>query len=252
MLAAQTPPRLSMNTSEVKAFFEQTDVYLTYNYNLRIRAETVGYFIRDKYFDKVLDMPCGTGDISAPFLDQFGHLTMMDFSENMIATARKRVSAENQFKTTFITSDFYHHDFQGESFDLVMNIGILAHIENPWKFLDQSLKLVKPGGYVIVQNTDSDHWFAQMIHFYLGMRRLVGKDKYALNKVKEKLLVEKIERAGFKCIESFRYNQSFLGLSRFFSNDLKYKLTRKLFGFAGEHKRQSSGSDVTFLFRKME
>lgn len=25
-----------MNTTEVKAFFEKTDVYLTYNYNLRI------------------------------------------------------------------------------------------------------------------------------------------------------------------------------------------------------------------------
>lgn len=239
-----------MNTSEVKAFFEQTDVYLTYNYNLRIRAETVGYFIRDKYFDRVLDMPCGTGDISAPFLDQFGHLTMMDFSENMIATARKRVSAENMFKTNFITADFYNHDFEGETFDLVMNIGILAHIENPWKFLEQSMNLVKPGGYLILQNTDSAHWFARMIHFYLSLRRFVGKDKYALNKVVEKTLVDKVESAGFECLDSFRYNQSFLGLSRFFSNELKYRLTRKLFGNAGDQKRQSSGSDVTFLFRK--
>jgi len=241
-----------MNTSEVKAFFEQTDVYLTYNYNLRIRAETVGYFIRDKYFPKVLDMPCGTGDISAPFLDQFGHITLMDFSENMIATAKKRVPNEHLHKTSFVHADFYSHNFQGETFDLVMNIGILAHIANPWNFLEQSMQMVKPGGYFIVQNTDSAHWFAQMIHFYLGMRRFVGKDKYALNKVVEKSLLEKIENAGFECVDSFRYNQSFLGLSRFFSNELKYRLTRTLFGYAGENKRSGSGSDVTFLFRKKD
>jgi hypothetical protein len=51
-------------------------------------------------------------------------------------------------------------------------------------------------------------------------------------------------------VDAFRYNQSFLGLSRFFSNDMKYNLTRKYFGYAGANKRPSSGSDATFMFRK--
>ncbi len=241
-----------MNTSEVKAFFEKTDVYLTYNYNLIIRAETVGHFIRDKYFHNVLDMPCGTGDISAPFLEQFGHLTLMDFSENMIATAKKRIPNNMLDKTSFVNADFYNHNFGSEKFDLVLNIGILAHISDPWKFLGRSMHLVKPGGYLIVQNTDSAHWFAKMIHFYLGMRRLVGKDKYALNKVVEGQLIKYIEDGDFEQVDAFRYNQSFLGLSRFFSNELKYKLTRQYFGYAGRNKRPESGSDVTFLFRKKE
>lgn len=241
-----------MNTSEVKAFFEKTDVYLTYNYNLRIRAETVGHFISGKYFDQVLDMPCGTGDISAPFLDQFGHITLMDFSENMVATARKRIPDDQKYKASFVNADFYSHDFGGRQYDLVMNIGILAHISDPWKFLAQSMQLVKPGGYLIIQNTDSDHWFAKLIHFYLGLRRLVGKDKYALNKVPEGELLHRISASGFELVDAFRYNQSFLGLSRFFSNDLKYQLTRKYFGYAGTNKRPSSGSDVTFIFRKLK
>lgn len=240
-----------MNTDEVRAFFEQTDVYLTYNYNLRIRAETVGYFIGDKSFKNVLDMPCGTGDISAPFLDLFDRLTLMDFSENMIATAKKRVPKEQLGKVNFIRDDFYAHDFGDETFELVMNIGILAHIRDPWKFLDSSLSLVKPGGYLILQNTDADHWFAKMIHFYLAMRRFVGKDKYALNKVSENKLLKRIEDNGFELLESFRYNQSFLGLSRLFSNELKYKLTRRYFGTPEAPRNQSAGSDVTFLFRRV-
>lgn len=239
-----------MKTAEVKAFFERTDVYLTYNYNLCIRAETVAHFIGDEHFDQVLDMPCGTGDISAPFLENFGHITMMDFSENMIATSKSRIPQDKKEKATFINGDFYAHDFGIQKFDLVMNIGILAHIADPMRFLEESMKLVKPGGALILQNTDSDHWFAKLIHSYLGMRRAIGKDKYKLNKVSEIDLLQKVTASGFHLQQSFRYNQSFLGLSRLFSNDLKYKLTRDYFGDAAMPRNQKAGSDVTYLFRK--
>lgn len=239
-----------MKTDEVKAFFERTDVYLTYNYNLRIRMETVAAFLGDQTFEEVLDMPCGTGDISVPFLGHFGHLTLMDFSENMIATAQSRVPEEDMAKVQFINGDFYAHNFEGKQYDLVMNIGILAHIADPMRFLEESMKLVKPGGSLILQNTNSDHWFAKLIHFYLGLRRMVGKDKYKLNKVREKDLLKKLEDNGFVLQQSFRYNQSFLGLSRLFKNDLKYKLTRDYFGDATLPKNQKGGSDVTYLFQK--
>jgi ubiquinone/menaquinone biosynthesis C-methylase UbiE len=239
-----------MKTDEVKAFFEKTDVYLTYNYNLRIRAETVGHFIQGMTFGEVLDMPCGTGDISAPFIDQFGQLLMMDFSENMIATSRSRVPETELSKVQFVNGDFYAHDFKGQTFDLVMNIGILAHIKDPWKFLQKTMQLVNPGGHLIIQNTDADHWFAKLIHRYLAFRRMVGKDKYKLNKVREKELLQRLYDGGFEVISSFRYNQSFLGLSRFFSNKLKYRLTRKFFGYPSDNKRSKSGSDVTFFLRK--
>ena len=227
-----------MNTNEVKAFFEKTDHYLTYNYNLRIRMETVGHFIGDTRYEAALDMPCGTGDISAPYIDQFERLTLMDFSE------------KDSDKLTFIHGDFYAHDFGGSRYDLVMNIGILAHIRDPWTFLEQSMALVKPGGTLILQSTDSRHWFAKLIFTYLRMRRIAGIDKYALNKIPERELLEKVKAGGFVLERSFRYNQSFLGFSRLFSNELKYKLTQRYFGHAGQPLRQKSGSDVTYLFRK--
>lgn len=239
-----------MNTSEVKAFFEQTDVYLKFNYNLQIRAETVADFLDGAKFESVLDMPCGTGDISAPFIGQFEHLTLMDFSANMVKTTRNRFDPSDHSKLSFVNDDFYNYDFKGKQYDLVMNIGILAHIQNPWEFINKTMNLVKPGGKLIIQNTDSDHWFAKLIHSYLSLRRLIGKDKYALNKVPESKLLETLSQGGFSLEKSFRYNQSFLGLSRLFSNKLKYKLTRKYFGRVGSNRHAKEGSDVTFLFKK--
>lgn len=242
-----------MNSDPVKDFFEQTEVYLTYNYNLRIRTETVGNFLEKTgkdHFDEVLDMPCGTGDISLPFLGRFSRLTLMDFSENMVATAKEKTPDDLKAKVRFIRDDFYAHNFGGRQYDLVMNIGILAHIRDPWRFLEESLKLVKPGGYLILQNTDANHPFAKLIFFYLSLRRAVGKDKYALNKVSERRLLDEIESKGFELIDSFRYNQSFLGLSRLFGNETKYNMTRRYFGYADKPKRQNAGSDVTYLFHK--
>lgn len=242
-----------MNSDPVQDFFEQTEVYLTYNYNLRIRMETVGHFLQitgDDHFDEVLDMPCGTGDISLPFLNRFTRLTLMDFSHNMIATAREKTPEQQRSKVDFIRSDFYDHDFGNRRFDLVLNIGILAHIRDPWKFLRRSIDLVKPGGYLILQNTDADHPFAKLIFSYLWLRRAVGKDKYALNKVSEKKLLREVESRGLDLVASFHYNQSFLGMSRLFGNETKYRMTRRYFGSAENPRRQKAGSDATFLFRK--
>lgn len=239
-----------MREQKVKHFFEQTDHYLAYNYNLRIRTETVGYFLQNRHFHNVLDMPCGTGDISVPFLNQFGHLTLMDFSANMIALAKKRVPDSQHQKVTFLNTDFYKHDFGEETFDLVICLGILAHINDPWVFLQKIADRIRPGGYLILQNTNSNHWFARLIGFYLWMRRLVGLDKYKLNKINEQQLLQNLRKLNFQKQEVFCYNQSFLGLSRIFNNDLKYRLTRNYFGFAGKNKNARSGSDCTYLFQK--
>ena len=74
---------------EVKHFFEQTDIYFNFDYNIKIRTETVAEMIMDEQFDNVLDMPCGNGVISLKNKKQFEKLMLVDFSESMIALAKK-------------------------------------------------------------------------------------------------------------------------------------------------------------------
>ena len=85
---------------------------------------------------------------------------------------------------------------------------------------------------------------------YLGVRKLFGKDKYKLNKVSANTVENSFKKAGFTCESVFRYNQSFVGFSKFFSNDKKYNLTRKWFGNAVKNKNASLGSDYIYFFKK--
>jgi len=43
------------------------------------------------------------------------------------------------------------------SYDLIICLGVLAYIEDPQRFVEKLLSLLKPGGSVVVECTDSSH-----------------------------------------------------------------------------------------------
>lgn len=239
-----------MRKQEVKHFFEQTNIYFNYDYNIKIRTETVTEFISDKCYNNVLDMPCGNGFISLKNSKQFTQLTLVDFSKNMIALAKQIAEQEKTANATFICGDIFETKFNNEEFDLIISLGILAHIDDIDKFLGYIQSKVKKGGIIIIQNTNSNHFYSKLIRLYLGVRKLLGKDKYQLNKVPANQVENSFKKAGFTCQKVFRYNQSFIGFSKLFSNDKKYELTRKWFGYTANNKNASIGSDYIYLFKK--
>ena len=239
-----------MRKQEVKHFFEQTDIYFNFDYNIKIRTETVAEMIGDEQFGKVLDMPCGNGVISLKSKPHFHQLTLVDFSENMIALAKKYAEEEKATNVSFTCGDIFETNFPNEEFDLIISLGILAHIDDIDKFLRYIQNKVKKGGSIIIQNTNSDHFYSKLIRLYLGVRKLLGKDKYALNKVPANQVESSFQKAGFTCQKVFRYNQSFIGFSKLFSNTKKYELTRKWFGKVSHNKNASLGSDYIYLFKK--
>jgi hypothetical protein len=68
--------------------------------------------------------------------------------------------------------------------------------------------------------------------------------------VKGSFVEQQVSKNGLQLIRTFRYNQSFLGLSNLFTNEKKYKLTRQFFGTIDKNKHAKWGSDVTYLFKK--
>lgn len=238
------------DTKAVKELFENTDLYLTYDYNLRIRQETVEEFTKGLELASVLDVPCGTGSISAPLLKRCGQLTLVDISSNMLAIAARNVSEADKHKVIFINKDIFDTDLPANSYDLVICLGLLAHIGSPEQLLKKIISLVKPGGLLILQNTNSKHFYSHLIGLYLGFKSLLGKQPYKLNKVPAKLIDEIAVSHNLQLLKCYRYNQSFLGFSNLFSNEKKYSLTCGFFGTAAKPKNQSWGSDYTYLFRK--
>lgn len=235
----------------VKELFENTDLYLTYDYNLRIRTETVRSFTADMLFQSVLDVPSGTGAISIPLLPRAQKLTLVDISSNMLGIAHKSIPQQQAHKVLLINNDIFETDLPENTYDLVICMGLLAHIESPEKLLVKLISLVKPGGLFILQNTDASHFYSYLIRAYLGLKNLVSRQPYPLNKVRARFIQETTALSSLQLLRTYRYNQSFLGLSNLFSNERKYKLTRAMFGTAEAPRNQALGSDYTYLFKKI-
>lgn len=240
---------MSERSKVVKELFENTAHYLKYDYNLTIRRETVEEFTSGHSFESVLDVPCGTGAISISILDRTKELTMVDVSANMISLAADSVPEKHIHKTKIVHADFFDINLPEHSYDLVICLGLLAHVNSPEKLLYKITALLKPGGMLILQNTDASHFYSYLIRFYLGLKNLISKQPYQLNKVSGKFTEKQLKRNNFELVKVYRYNQSFLGLSNLFSNQTKYKLTRKVFGNASYNKNSSLGSDFIYLFK---
>jgi ubiquinone/menaquinone biosynthesis C-methylase UbiE len=97
-------------------------------------------------FECCLEIGCGTGKNTQWLADRSIQLTGVDFSNEMLAKAREKISSS---KVTFINADITKDwTFVSTEFDLISFSLVLEHIE----FLDpvflKASKVLKPGGYL--------------------------------------------------------------------------------------------------------
>lgn len=98
---------------------------------------------------KVLDVGTGPG-IVALMLAELGHdVTAVDFSEEMLAAARKNARACN-LDVKFKKGDAEKLPFARESFDAVVSRYVLWTVPDPEKAISEWKRVLKPGGKVVI------------------------------------------------------------------------------------------------------
>lgn len=96
--------------------------------------------------EKILEIGCGESSI-LKFNPQLMHkYSGIDFSPKIIAKNQKRFP-EAAFKT--ITNPM-EYDYPDAHFDLIFSVFVLEHIVFPKKFLDECMRMLKPGGEIII------------------------------------------------------------------------------------------------------
>ena len=115
----------------VQTFFEQPQKYLSRrDYEIRLRAETVKESARNSGDMRILDIGCGDGSISCP-LTETTRLTLLDLSSSMLTIARSKVPSDFAENVVTINQNFMTAEFQPQSMDLILCIGVLAHVPSP-------------------------------------------------------------------------------------------------------------------------
>lgn len=107
---------------------------------------------------RVLELGCGRGTISAYFADAGFDCTLQDISPSVIETAQ-RVFSQHGLPARFEVGDAYATGLPDNSFDGVVSIGLLEHLEDLPKALAEHVRLLDHAGlllaYVIPENPDN-------------------------------------------------------------------------------------------------
>lgn len=96
---------------------------------------------------KALDLGCGTGRHALWLAAAGANVTAVDFSEGMLAEAKKKPGAEN---VRFVVHDLHAPlPFEGE-FDLVVSGLVIEHLRDLDEFFEKVHAVLRPGGRAIV------------------------------------------------------------------------------------------------------
>ncbi len=99
---------------------------------------------------RILEVGVGTG-LSLPSYSSTTRIVGVDISEPMLEKARRRVQDE---KLTHVESiavgDAENLDFPDASFDVVVAQYVVTAVPNPERALDEFLRVVRPGGEIII------------------------------------------------------------------------------------------------------
>ena len=119
----------------------------------RIWKESMMDWLAPKPGQKLIDVAGGTGDISFRFLSRAGsgHATVLDLTENMLATGKKRAeSTATKGSIDWVVGDALALPFADNFFDVyTISFGI-RNVTHPYEALTEAYRVLRPGGRLMV------------------------------------------------------------------------------------------------------
>ena len=117
---------------------------------LRAEARAHGPWIRDTIrlrcpqpMPQVLDLGCGGGFCSNYLAKHSFSVTGVDLSEQSLAIAARYDSTQS---VRYLRADAYELPFADASFDAVIAMDFLEHVEDPARVITEAARVLRPGG----------------------------------------------------------------------------------------------------------
>jgi 2-polyprenyl-3-methyl-5-hydroxy-6-metoxy-1,4-benzoquinol methylase len=205
--------------SGVKEFFDQTGLYLHKRFGIQLRRKIINDLIPALSYQNVMDVGCGDGTLVLDRVEKAKSVWMIDLSANMLDLAKKNI--EVTFPNEAKKVKYYHGDFTSfkkeEHFDIILLIGVLAHVPDLDSVFVKLKDLLKPDGIVVIQYSDSSNLMIQL-------RQLLRKvsSTHTLNKISHNTIRRLCDENNFFVVAKKKFNFPFFGM-KFLSDTALYR-----------------------------
>jgi ubiquinone/menaquinone biosynthesis C-methylase UbiE len=227
---AETHKRQFVGSGSGASFYFQT--------RLKLACELAG-----PSTGRLLDCAAGSGEITCALLKsgRFSHATIVDISPAMLQSAKELLTSEiTNAELEFIHSDLFNFKPSDSRFDLVLCLGLIAHVGRLDVLLPHLKSMLTPSGRIILQTTLTDHAGTRIVRA-LTTRRELAKRGYHISWFSQRDIIEACRRAGLRIVEMRRHSLGVPFGDRFWPW-ANYQLETRLQKWASRH-----GADAIYL-----
>jgi len=156
---------------------------------------------------RLLDCAAGTGEIICALLKsgRFSHATVVDISPAMLQSANELLSAQiTNAELEFVRSDVFDFKPSDSRFDLILCLGLIAHVGRLDILLPHLKSMLTPGGRIILQTTLTDHVGAGIVRAMTAQRELARRG-YRIFWFSQRDIADACHSAGLRIVEMRRH-----------------------------------------------
>jgi SAM-dependent methyltransferase len=118
--------------------------------------------------DKVLDIACGSGNVTIAAARRFADTTGLDYVADLLASGRRRAEAEHFDDIKWVEGDAQDLPFEDASFDVVLSTFGVMFAPDQQKAASEVLRVTRPGGRIGIGSWTPDGATGEMF-------RITGK-----------------------------------------------------------------------------
>jgi cyclopropane fatty-acyl-phospholipid synthase-like methyltransferase len=189
-------------TKKVKEYFDNTDSYIKENPIIQLRKKIINELLGDIKDKQIIDIGCGNGELSKDFI-YTNRITFIDISEKMLDLVKLNIPKEQLNHASFVNSDILNF-CTDQAFDLVICVGVIAHVEDISGLLDKIKELSTDDGIIILQYSASEKLISKFNQLRNGLCR---KDicHYHINFTSSLFINKLLFKTGLNIIKKAKY-----------------------------------------------